>query len=141
MGSLRPNMKGEQSHNLDSSEGSSNSLLSDAESGHTEEDSIEVVSKALTDIAVKSPEAIRTFLGRLTLIVVVLAVDWDDLESNKLSKMAGGQCRWSEPKICYFLECCLEEIAAHNITVPPASPSSASASAPSSSSTPAAIAE
>uniref|UniRef100_A0A0D9WFT9 Myb/SANT-like domain-containing protein n=1 Tax=Leersia perrieri TaxID=77586 RepID=A0A0D9WFT9_9ORYZ len=87
MGSPRPKRKREQSNTLDSSEGSSNSLLSDTESGQMEEDDVEVVSKALTDIAVKSPEAIHTFVGRLTPIIVVWAIDWDDLESNKLSKI------------------------------------------------------
>uniref|UniRef100_A0A0D9VDZ7 Uncharacterized protein n=1 Tax=Leersia perrieri TaxID=77586 RepID=A0A0D9VDZ7_9ORYZ len=116
MGSPRPKRKREQSNNLDSSEGLSNSLLSDAESRRTGEGDVEVVSKALTDIVVKSPEAICTFVDRLSPIVVVRAIDWDDLESNKLSKMAGGQCRWSEPEIHCFLECCLEKIAARNIT-------------------------
>uniref|UniRef100_A0A0D9WR98 Myb/SANT-like domain-containing protein n=1 Tax=Leersia perrieri TaxID=77586 RepID=A0A0D9WR98_9ORYZ len=48
-----------------------------------EDDNIEV---ALTDIAVKSPEAICNFIWRLTPIVVVRAIDWDELSSNKLTK-------------------------------------------------------
>uniref|UniRef100_A0A0D9WEA0 Uncharacterized protein n=1 Tax=Leersia perrieri TaxID=77586 RepID=A0A0D9WEA0_9ORYZ len=103
MGSPRPKRKREQSNNLDSSEGSSNSLLSDAESGRTKEDDVEVVSKDLTDIAVKSTEAIRTFVGRLTPIVVVQAIDWDDLELNKLSKeIAARNITESFPKIQGF---------------------------------------
>uniref|UniRef100_A0A0D9W346 Uncharacterized protein n=1 Tax=Leersia perrieri TaxID=77586 RepID=A0A0D9W346_9ORYZ len=116
MDSLSPKLKREQSITLDSGEGPSYSLLFDVESGRKEDDDAEVVSKALTDISIKSPKAICTFIGCLTPIVVVCAIDWDDLQSNKLSKMTGGQCRWFEPEIRCFLEYCLEEIVARNIT-------------------------
>ncbi|EEC73392.1 hypothetical protein OsI_07637 [Oryza sativa Indica Group] len=91
---------GEESVELESSEDSTKSYLFDAASGATAQDDVELVARALSSVAAKSPEAVRQFIRRLTP-----------------EKMAGGgHTHWTEDELHAFLESCMEEIEARNIT-------------------------
>jgi hypothetical protein len=66
---------GEESVELESSEDSTKSYLFDAASGATAQDDVELVARALSSVAAKSPEAVRQFIRRLTPEKVARSLD------------------------------------------------------------------
>uniref|UniRef100_I1QNQ9 Uncharacterized protein n=1 Tax=Oryza glaberrima TaxID=4538 RepID=I1QNQ9_ORYGL len=73
---------------LESTEGSSTSLRSDAAYTATTEEDEQVVARTVIRIALKFPEAICQLVRRLTPGNVAAAFDWDLLDSDHLQKKA-----------------------------------------------------
>jgi hypothetical protein len=69
---------------LESSEGSSTSLRSDAAYTATLKEDVQAVARAVNRIALKYPEAICQLVRRLTPGNVASALDWDLLDSDHL---------------------------------------------------------
>lgn len=72
---------------LESSEGSSTSLHSDAAYTATVEEDVQAVARAVIRITLKYPDAICQLVRRLTLGNVAAALDWDLLDSDHLRKV------------------------------------------------------
>uniref|UniRef100_A0A0E0E1B5 Uncharacterized protein n=1 Tax=Oryza meridionalis TaxID=40149 RepID=A0A0E0E1B5_9ORYZ len=67
---------------LESSEGSSTSLRSDAAYTATIEEDVQAVARAVIRIALKFPETICQLVHQLTLGNVAAALDWDLLDTD-----------------------------------------------------------
>uniref|UniRef100_A0A0E0LDY1 Myb/SANT-like domain-containing protein n=1 Tax=Oryza punctata TaxID=4537 RepID=A0A0E0LDY1_ORYPU len=101
---------------LESGEGSSNSVTSDAGSAKAAADDVVHIAHALRKVCTKSPKAVIDFVRRVSPATVGRSIDWDLVHDNDSSKMADGRHRWTDLEVRAFLESCLEEMAAYNIT-------------------------
>uniref|UniRef100_A0A0E0LZE9 Uncharacterized protein n=1 Tax=Oryza punctata TaxID=4537 RepID=A0A0E0LZE9_ORYPU len=77
---------GEASADLESSQDSTKSYLSDAVSGAIDVDDVKLVSRCLAFVAAKEPEAVRRFIRCLSPETVARSLDWDLLDNQKLRK-------------------------------------------------------
>uniref|UniRef100_A0A0E0KG94 Myb/SANT-like domain-containing protein n=1 Tax=Oryza punctata TaxID=4537 RepID=A0A0E0KG94_ORYPU len=101
---------------LESGKGSSDSVTSDAGSAKATADDVVHVAHALRKVCAKSPKAVIDFVRRVSPTTVGRSIDWDLVREPESSKMSDGRQRWTDLEVCVFLESCLEEMAAYNIT-------------------------
>uniref|UniRef100_A0A0E0KP17 Myb/SANT-like domain-containing protein n=1 Tax=Oryza punctata TaxID=4537 RepID=A0A0E0KP17_ORYPU len=101
---------------LESGEGSSDFVTSDVGSAKAAADDVVHVAHALRKVCAKSPKAVIDFVRRVSPATVGRSIDWDLVRDPKSSKMSDGRQRWTDLEVRVFLESCLEEMAAYNIT-------------------------
>ncbi|BAT17348.1 Os12g0513250 [Oryza sativa Japonica Group] len=101
---------------LESGEGSSDSVTSDAGSAKAAADDVVHIAHALCKVCAKSPKAVNEFVRRVSPATVGRSIDWDLVRDNDSSKMSDRRHRWTDMEVRVFLESCLEEMAAYNIT-------------------------
>uniref|UniRef100_A0A0D3HV02 Uncharacterized protein n=1 Tax=Oryza barthii TaxID=65489 RepID=A0A0D3HV02_9ORYZ len=97
---------------LESGEGSSDSVTSDAGSAKAAADDVVHIAHALCKVCAKSPKAVN----EMSPATIGRSIDWDLVRDNDSSKMSDGRHRWTDMEVRVFLESCLEEMAAYNIT-------------------------
>lgn len=95
----------EASADLESSEDSTQSYLSDAASRATAQEDVELVARVLSRVAAKSPEAICQFVRRLTPAKVARSLDWDLLESDRLRKVTTAEILVFHLYFCWLNLC------------------------------------
>ncbi|BAS93359.1 Os05g0320600 [Oryza sativa Japonica Group] len=101
---------------LESGEDSSESVTSDAGTAKPPAKDVVHVANALCTVCTKSPKAVIEFVRRVSPSTVSRSIDWDLVNEDKSSKMSESRGRWTDFELHVFLESCLEEMAAFNIT-------------------------